>query len=118
MRKDKSELKGKTVIVLEDTARALNAVANKASQIDLAVVMLVAEGARWARATAAAETDNNKAGVARYAGRLLAFARKHRATPVPMVRAAANVGEALREYLRNEYGAANIKAMNAQDNIR
>jgi hypothetical protein len=118
MRKDKSEKKVTTVQVMEDTARALNAAANVASRIDLAVVAMVAQGATAARAVLAAETEANKAAVARISRRLLAFARLHNATPGPMVRAASNMGEAFREYGLNEYGNANIKSMNARDNIR
>lgn len=118
MRKDKSEKKVLSVQVMEDTARALNSAANVASRLDLAVVAMVAQGASAAKALLAAETDANKAAVARISRRLLAFARLHNATPLPMIRAASNMGEAFREYGRNEYGAANIKSMNARDNIR
>lgn len=118
MRKDKSEKKVLSVQVMEDTARALNSVANVASRLDLQVVAMVAQGATAARNLLAAETEANKSAVLRVSRRLLAFARLHSATPLPMIRAASNMGEAFREYHRNEYGAANIKSMNARDNIK
>jgi hypothetical protein len=118
MRKHKSEDKSKAVKVMGDTALLLGAVANSASQIDSAVVRLVAEGIRFAHACTKAETSANRMGVLRAANALLSFADKHSATPLPMVRAAENMGLALREYNANEYNRANLKAWNARDNVR
>lgn len=118
MRKHKSEDKAKAVKVMGDTALALGAVANAASQIDARVVALVADGIRFAHACTKAETTANRVGVLRAAAALLSFADKHAATPLPMIRAAENMGEALREYAANEYNRANLKAWNARDNVR
>ena len=124
-KKTKSLAKKGAALVLADAFACIRAVAVASSAIDSDVLRLAREGVKAASDCLVAETNPNKFGVEKAAHDLTKLARdlsalaiEHAATPSAMVRAAGNMGAALREYRASAYGESCRFAINAMDNVR